>query len=180
MNPFLFLLRFGTPGFVKKRGLAELFAVAAEAFGAEPPNLRGVNYGKSLELFARFTHDRVQSLRLRGQDDSTVRKSLYSGAYRIGVRARRLLGISDISDAMECAALLYRFIGIDFKGSPRGEIVISRCYFSNFYSPETCRLISALDEGVLAGVSGNGRLVFERRITDGDCCCRARLIQEKN
>jgi hypothetical protein len=173
MNPFLFLLQFGTPGFLRRRGLSELFAITAQAFGVNPPDINGLRESQQLEIFARFTEEQAQAFLTGKRDVSPVRDALYTGAYRLGGNLRRALLISSPPEVMECAALLYRTIGIEFRGSPGGKIMISRCSFSRFYSPETCRLISALDEGILAGLSGKGRLAFESRITEGNDCCRA-------
>ncbi len=74
---------------------------------------------------------------------------------------------------------LYDILDIDFDGSDSGsgsgEITISRCYFSSFYSPEVCQVMSAMDRGLLAGLAGGGELVFIERITEGQPCCRARF-----
>ncbi len=78
-------------------------------------------------------------------------------------------------DAMQMAHLIYGIVGIDFRGNPQGEVVISRCYFSSFYSPKVCGIISSLDAGLLSGISGGGRLSFQQRLTEGTECCRARL-----
>ena len=74
--------------------------------------------------------------------------------------------------------LLYRAIGINAKFDMEGNVTISACYFSSFYSGRICRLISALDAGVAAGLSGGGRLVFSQRMTEGHDCCLARLELE--
>jgi hypothetical protein len=73
------------------------------------------------------------------------------------------------------ARLLYGILSIDFQGAPDGDIVINRCFFSRDYTPKTCALMSGLDEGVLAGLSGGGRLEFSARITENKAVCRARF-----
>ncbi len=57
-----------------------------------------------------------------------------------------------------------------------GEIVITRCAFSRVYAPAICEFISALDAGIVAGLTGGTTLVFTERITAGAPACRARLI----
>jgi hypothetical protein len=71
--------------------------------------------------------------------------------------------------------VIYRQLGIDFRGSPDGEIVIRRCFFAAVYTPRVCALVSALDRGLLAGLAGGGELRFGQRLTEGACCCRARF-----
>jgi len=66
-------------------------------------------------------------------------------------------------------------LGIDFLGEPDGSMVMTRCFFSDYYSSPVCRLISSLDEGLLVGLAGGGRLSFSQRITEGHECCRAHL-----
>ena len=69
--------------------------------------------------------------------------------------------------------ILYRMLKIEFNGSAEGEVVIRHCFFSPYYTPEVCRIISALDEGLLSGLSNGGQMVFKERITEGKTCCLA-------
>jgi hypothetical protein len=75
---------------------------------------------------------------------------------------------------------LYGILGIDFKGNPQGDVVIRRCFFSRFYSPQICEVISSLDEGVAFGLSAGGTFSFNQRITDGKTCCTAQIRFEEN
>ena len=68
-----------------------------------------------------------------------------------------------------------RFLQVGATLDAQGELRIRSCYFSSFYSSGVCRLISALDAGVAAGLSSGGRLVFSRRLTEGHDCCLARF-----
>ena len=74
---------------------------------------------------------------------------------------------------MDAARWLYRVLGIAFQGTADGAITIRRCAFSDVYSGPVCRLISALDRGVLAGLAGGGQLTFQTRLTEGAAVCRA-------
>ena len=76
---------------------------------------------------------------------------------------------------MQMGELIYKVLKIEFQGEPRGNIVIKRCFFSAYYSRSVCQLISSLDEGLLTGLSGGGKLIFSQRITEGHECCRAYL-----
>jgi hypothetical protein len=112
----------------------------------------------------------------------------------------RLLYVRTVEETMAAGRLLYRMLGIDFQGdargevprrgrSPRrwpsgystreegerGEVTIARCYFSSYYSPQVCRLMSAMDQGLFAGLSGGGRLIFMTRITEGYDHCQAQF-----
>jgi hypothetical protein len=77
---------------------------------------------------------------------------------------------------MAISRRLYGLLHIDFQGDFSGNITIKKCYFSSYYSKEICQLISALDEGIAAGLSGGGKLSFFQRITEGQPCCQGRLI----
>jgi hypothetical protein len=76
---------------------------------------------------------------------------------------------------MAAARMVYGLLDIDLRGTRDGRITVRRCAFSDVYSAEICRLISALDAGLLAGLSGGDRLEFTQRITEGAPCCLARL-----
>ena len=54
-----------------------------------------------------------------------------------------------------------------------GEIVVTDCYFSRFYTPEQCAVMSSVDSGIIAGLCGGGTLTFTERITEGCRQCRA-------
>ena len=54
-----------------------------------------------------------------------------------------------------------------------GEIVVTDCYFSRFYTPEQCAVMSSVDSGIIAGLCGGGTLTFTERITEGCRRCRA-------
>jgi hypothetical protein len=79
---------------------------------------------------------------------------------------------------MTLGRFLYGILDIDLEGSDNGEITVRRCYFSSFYSPQVCQIMSAMDRGLLAGLSGTGELVFSQRITEGPTCCRAHFSME--
>jgi hypothetical protein len=173
MNLLLKLFGLYRPGFVRNRALRELFEATARAFGCEVPPLGGLPFAERLQAYALFTAEKAEEA-IRQQDDLTaIEDRLYRHAYGLGRKLKEPLRLADTSDVMAAARVLYGIIGIDFEGDAEGEIIIRRCYFSRLYSPEVCRLISALDEGVLAGLAGGGRLVFTQRITEGNACCRA-------
>lgn len=55
---------------------------------------------------------------------------------------------------------------------PSASVRMRSCYFSSVYGPATCALMSRMDEGLMAGLVGDGELVFSSRITQGaDACC---------
>ncbi len=76
-------------------------------------------------------------------------------------------------EALAAARVIYRGLGIDFRGLPRRADRHPALLLRSVYTPRVCALVSALDRGLLAGLSGGGELRFRQRLTEGACCCRA-------
>jgi hypothetical protein len=170
-------LRFYVPELVRRRALRELFDSTAEAFGAPAHPAPGATAVELLDLYAVFTAEQA-NLALQGHKDLTpIREKLYASAYTIGTRLRSELHITSTPDAIAVARAVYGVLGIDFVGAPNGEVRIERCFFSCFYSPRVCRLMSALDQGLLAGLSAGGHLEFRQRITEGAPYCAATFAE---
>lgn len=110
------------------------------------------------------------------QRSPEVRARLYRNACLLGEQARRQLRVRNLHEVMAAGQVLYRVLGIEFCPTADGALEIPRCFFSRYYTSGVCRLISALDEGVVAGLSQGARLVFEQRLTEGCSCCKARLV----
>ena len=171
MNLRLFLLSVFLPNKLKKKNLLELFNVTAEAFQMSVPLVSEWHFDDILRAYASFTREAVSQQINKDEDVSRVRHRLYDGAVRLGVELRQELRIHSFKDAMKAASLLYRAIGIGFRCDRSGEVAISRCYFSSFYTREVCWLISSLDEGLIAGLTDGGKLWFLSRITEGNISC---------
>ena len=173
MGPLVARLLARTPESAKRQALAQLFRSTAAAFRCDMPRLSGLSREQCLVAYVRFTADRAEEALRRGDDLSELHERLYRNAYRLGWTLGRLLRVHDIDDVMALGRFLYGILDIDFEGSGSGEITIGRCYFSSFYSPEVCQVMSAMDRGLLAGLAGAGELVFSQRVTEGQACCRA-------
>ena len=167
------LLRIHVPEFVRRRALRELFEATASSFGATAPDFEGLASGDLLERYAVFTSEHASALLRSGRDLAPVERDLYSSAHAIGARLREELGINSTADAMAAARAIYGILRIDFQGTGEGNVRIEHCFFSRFYTPSVCGLMSSLDQGLLAGLSAGGRLEFRRRITEGAPCCEA-------
>lgn len=169
------------PGFVKRAALRDLLRGSADAFGVPAPDVAGSRYRERLRVFAAFTAEQAEAVYradsgLRSAAPTkAVRARLRAFAYVLGSRAARRLRVRTRADAMKAARVVYGILGIDFDGGADGTIVIRRCRFSRVYSPRACALISGLDEGLLAGLAGEGRLEFASRITEGCARCEARF-----
>jgi len=176
MSPLLSQLLTHTPAIVKRQALVQLFRATVAAFQADMPRLSGLSREQCLLAYARFTADQADEALRQGGDLSELQERLYRNAYRLGRTSGWLLGVHSVDDVMALGRVLYAILDIDFEGSRSGEITIGWCYFSSYYSPEACRVMSAMDSGLLAGLAGGGELMFSQRITEGHPCCRARFM----
>lgn len=177
MKVLLFFLDYlYIPSVLKKRMIIYLSKITAEAFQCDDPDLKGYSYKETLYQFALFTCRESEGPGKREKEREMTAKRLYIRAYRLGYRLRQVLRIETIDDVMKVSRLLYRILKIDFQGCGEGNITINRCYFSNYYTPEICRFISQIDKGVIAGLSGGGKLEFSQRLTEGKNSCKARLL----
>lgn len=123
---------------------------------------------KALREYAFFTMDCMAH-----GADKEARRRLFREAYRVGDLIRRITGFHEQEDLEDLIFWLYSNIKIDMDGHLPGKICVSGCYFSQFYSPEQCAVMSSLDSGIIAGIFGGGRLIFTERITEGCGACRA-------
>jgi hypothetical protein len=163
------------PAFARRAALRALFATTAAGFGCPVPPLEGLDADALLRRYARFTRDQAEAALRNGRDLPALSGRLEGGARALGGRLGAGLRLRTTEDAMAAARMLYGLLDIDLRGTRDGEITIRRCAFSDTYSAEVCRLVGALDSGLLAGLSGGDRLEFTQRITEGAPCCLARL-----
>jgi hypothetical protein len=165
------------PG-ARRRELERLFALTAAAFGTTLPDGRSRGARRLLRDYAAFTRERAEEALGRAERLDTERVQalqgrLFQAGRHLGARYRSLLRVSSLSGAMAAARLIYRGLGIDFRGSADGEVTVRRCSFASVYSPRVCALVSGLDSGLLSGLAGGGELRFCQRITEGVPSCRA-------
>jgi hypothetical protein len=176
MNLRLLAAKIYIPDFIKKKKLDELFQLTAHAFECEVPERKGHSYSERLKSYAMFTRCEAEKCLQEGKKLEEIKTGLFKGAYRLGRNIRRKFCLGSPDEIMEMSKILYRILGIDFKGKTCGDVTIKSCFFSNYYSPEICQLISSLDEGLASGLSEGGRLIFSQRITEDKDCCKARFV----
>jgi hypothetical protein len=174
MIMLLRIMQVYVPEFIKKKKLNELFGLTADAFQKELPELRGLSFAECLTSYALFTNKEAESYLQSGRPLEDVKHRLYQNSRTYGQNLRKSLRVATWDEAIIVLKVIYKLIGIDFHCDRQGEITIRRCFFSQYYSGEVCQLISSLDEGLAAGLSG-GRLSFQQRITEGSSCCRGYL-----
>ncbi|MBQ9420900.1 MAG: hypothetical protein IJU30_04005 [Lachnospiraceae bacterium] len=161
-----------TPGLFRRIELQVLCNLAADTFGQKRTRVWTLTSKRGLQAYAAFT--------VRCMEETPVdRATLYRSAYRLGRKIRRVTGFRDADDIRKLIFLLYQNIGIEMDGRIPGVIRIQKCYFSRCYSPARCRMMSAVDAGIIAGICGGGKLHFTNRITEGCPQCRAFFVKEK-
>jgi hypothetical protein len=163
------------PAVARRAALRALFATTAAGFGCPTPPIGGLDAAALLRRYAVFTRDQAEAALREGRDLPALQDRLERGARVLGARLRAGLRLRTTEDAMAAARVVYGLLGIDLCGTRDGEITVRRCAFSDIYRAEVCRLVGALDTGLLAGLSGGDRLEFTQRITEGAPCCLARL-----
>jgi predicted ArsR family transcriptional regulator len=163
------------PAVARRTALRALFTTTAAGFGRPVPPLGGLDAAALLRRYAKFTRDQAEAALRDGRDLPALQDRLERGTHALGARLRAGLRLRTTEDAMAAARMVYGLLDIDLRGTRDGEITVRRCPFSEVYSAEVCRLISAMDAGLLAGLSGGDRLEFTQRITEGAPACLARL-----
>jgi len=163
------------PDPVRRWALRALFQATADAFGAPMPDLRGRSADAILTTYSAYTDEHARGVFHDPARRALVERRLCENTERIGHHLRLGLGIRTTTDALEIAHRLYRLIGIELTGNERGRVVVTRCVFAASYSPDVCRVMSASDAGLMAGLTGGARLRFTERITSGSPACRATL-----
>ena len=112
------------------------------------------------------------------------REALFPVGVTLGREARKRLDVGDGAEELgRAAAILYRTLGIDFtlEAQEGGGMMmrVHRCALADRYSEEACEILSAADEGVVAGLSPKFRMRFEQRMTGGRSCCLARIWEAR-
>jgi hypothetical protein len=176
MNLALSILELYIPESMKRKMLTGLFDITSRAFRAAPPQVKGLSVADMLEAYAVFTQEEAEKILAGGQDLKTVKTRLYGPALALGLKLRKRFRLKHPEDVMRMCKILYKTLGISFEGGVNGEVTIAHCFFSRSYTDRICRVISSLDEGVAAGLSGGGKLDFYQRITEGRDCCKARFV----
>jgi hypothetical protein len=173
------LLPHDLPAFIRQEILTELFQATADAFQCPAPAVEQLSYADCLQAYAHFTREQAEQALRSGGDPHAIKTRLFRAAFPLGGRLREWFSVDSMLEVMELGRLLYQAIGVEIEGDPAGNVTVTRCYFSQFYTAPVCDLISALDDGVLSGLSGGGRLVFSERMTEQpapEARCRAKLI----
>ena len=110
------------------------------------------------------------------------RKAMFNEGLSLGAKFKRILGVGgSIDDLFTAARILYDVLGIKFsikeveEEGENGKIAmfVSHCALAEYYTPDTCHVLSAADEGVVQGLNPHVKTKFIKRITEGCFECLA-------
>ncbi len=160
------------PGRAASIEIQILLNTTAKAFGVKGRRVWNLSPQAALRTYCLFTAACMR----QGKADP---ERLYAESFRAGSMLRRITGFQSSRDIEELVFYLYKNIGIAMDGRIPGEVTVHSCYFSRFYLPGQCLVMSAADSGILSGIAGGGSLCFTERITEGNSCCRAVFGREK-
>lgn len=165
-------LRKRTSKIYRNIQLQELLWLTAKAFGVKS---KWILFSKNpLEQYMLF------SKKAMAKEVDLAR--VFDISYKFGKDLRACTGLSEADDLKELVYLLYQYIGIDMVGQLPEEFLIKKCYFSNFYNPDGCQKMSAMDSGIIAGIYSElipkSRLIFSERLTEGCSHCKASFQQQ--
>lgn len=163
--------------FSRRPEIERLFRATAQAFESTPPCPRSKSSRERLREYADFTREKAAEVLEHPERRTDVERRLFRSAFRLGCRLRLRLGVRSVRQGLRAARLVYRGLGIDFRASADGSVAFRKCRFASIYTSDVCSLISALDRGLLAGLSYYRELRFSGRITEGKARCSACLVR---
>ncbi len=154
-----------------------LMNLTAKAFGEHPKRLWTLSNDKALRVYAEYT-----SARLKTGADEALLQRMNSEALKMGRMLRRFFFIGSEARAQRLIVALYRNIGIRLTFSDHESLCFHSCYFARLYTPAACLAASALDDGIIRGITGRttSRLLFSQRTTEGCKCCIAKIENRKS
>lgn len=155
-------------GLFRRIEIQLLMNLTARAIGKPASRTWTRNNDEALKAYAEFSRDNLQ-----GTVNQQILQQMNQEAFKAGRMLRKLMCLGKQDSIERVAIALYQNIGIELEGHLPGQLCFRRCYFSHFYTPQLCQAASALDDGILRGLAGNGRLTFQQRITEGCQCCLA-------
>jgi hypothetical protein len=113
------------------------------------------------------------------------REVMFKEGFSLGQKFKGTLGVGNsLDDLIRAAKILYKVLGIEFsiEQTEKDEMVmiVNHCSLSEYYTSETCQVLSAADEGVVQGLNHCIKMRFTKSITEGAPCCLASLQLEED
>jgi hypothetical protein len=113
----------------------------------------------------------------RGKAIELGRAALFQAGQELGSQLKGRLGVGEnLTELIKAARILYRVLGIDFEVEKIEDsifLVVNRCQLADYYSSDTCLVLSATDEGVVQGLNPHLSMKFDQRMAAGFSCCLA-------
>lgn len=151
-----------------------LMDLTAAAFAQRSLRVWTRPHREALAVYAACTRDWMTGTAI---PPDALRSDMYRRSRRLGRLLRAFTFFLTDAGHARLVFALYKGIGIDLRGTLPGDIRVQSCFFSQYYTPGMCALISAMDDGMMSGIMGGGTLTFTQRITEGCGCCRACLTR---
>lgn len=149
------------------------------------PKIEGRSRNRRIEM-ASAHEQRVKLLiQVLGRDKAIElgRAALFRTGQELGSQLKGRLGVGDsLTDLIKAARILYRVLGIDFAVQKTNDtifLVVNRCQLADYYSSDTCWVLSATDEGVVQGLNPHISMKFNQRMAAGASCCLAPITSEE-
>lgn len=149
------------------------------------PKIEGSSRNRRIEM-ASAHEQRVKLLiQVLGRDKAIElgRAALFRTGQELGSQLKGRLGVGEsLTDLIKAARILYRVLGIDFAVQKTNDtifLVVNRCQLADYYSSDTCRVLSATDEGVVQGLNPHISMKFNQRMAAGASCCLAPITLEE-
>ncbi|BDZ69793.1 L-2-amino-thiazoline-4-carboxylic acid hydrolase [Methanobacterium petrolearium] len=133
------------------------------------------------------THNKLVEIMIKtmGREKAIAlgREAMFSAGLSLGQKFKKMLGVEDsFKKVILAAKILYNVLGIEFTVIESEEerliMVVHRCFLSEYYTHDTCLVLSAADEGVVHGLNPRINMKFTERITEGAPCCLASINME--
>lgn len=176
MNLRLLLLRLHVPASVRRAALRDLIGATARAFEQQAPDTERLTEPELMATMIGCSRSWAEGAIRAGVDLDRLDHRMFREASDLGRRARQHLHVASEADGLAAARILYGVIGIDFRPLGTREVSIPRCAFARAYVPEVCRVLSSMDSGLVAGLTGARGLRFTERITEGAAACHALVL----
>jgi hypothetical protein len=176
MNTRLLLLRLHIPASIRRSILRDLIGATARAFEREPPDTARLTGPELMAIAIERSRSWAEEAIRTGEDLDRLHRRMFFETFELGRRSRRRLRLTSEAEGIAAARIIYDAIGIDFRHRGSGHIEVPRCAFARAYGPEVCRLMSSMDSGLIAGLTGADGLSFTERITEGATACRALVL----
>ena len=176
MNLRLMLLRLHVPASVRRAALRDLIAATASAFERDLPDTAGLTEPELLSRAIECSRAWAEEAIRTGADLDRLEGRMFREASRARPACARTPPCLVRGRRPAAARVVYGAIGIDLRAPGMREFSIPRCAFACAYVPDVCRLMSSMDSGLIAGLTGARGLRFTERITEGAAACHALVL----